>query len=65
ALMATVNLIAIALLGKWAFGALRDYDAMTKRGVDDRFVGRGNPNLPGDLPGDVWDPVEDGTPAAR
>ena len=65
AFMATVNLVAIALLGTWAFGALRDYDAMTKRGVDERFVGRGNPNLPGDLPGDVWDPVDDGSVSAR
>ncbi|GAB3131110.1 alanine/glycine:cation symporter family protein [Tsukamurella serpentis] len=58
ALMATVNLIAITLLGRWAFGALRDYDAMRRSGQDVRFVGRGNPHLPGDLPGDVWDPVE-------
>ncbi|WP_019201173.1 sodium:alanine symporter family protein [Tsukamurella sp. 1534] len=63
ALMATVNLVAIAMLGRWAFGALRDYDAMRARGADDRFVGRGNPHLPGDLPGDVWDPVDEKTRA--
>ncbi|PYE19869.1 AGCS family alanine or glycine:cation symporter [Williamsia limnetica] len=57
--MATVNLIAILLLGKWAFGALKDFEAMRKLGRDDRFVGRGNKYLPGDLPGHVWDAVED------
>ncbi|MGB2949071.1 MAG: alanine/glycine:cation symporter family protein [Rhodococcus sp. (in: high G+C Gram-positive bacteria)] len=55
--MATVNLVAIALLGKWAFGALADFEAMRREGRDDRFVGRGNKYLPGDLPGDIWDPI--------
>ena len=59
AAMATVNLVAIALLGKWAFGALADFEAMRREGRDDKFVGRGNSHLPGDLPGDVWDPVLD------
>ncbi|GIJ00545.1 AGCS family alanine or glycine:cation symporter [Sediminihabitans luteus] len=54
ALMAIVNLVAIALLGRWAFGALRDFEAMRRAGRDDPFVGVGNPHLPGDLPGDVW-----------
>lgn len=57
--MATVNLVAIALLGKWAFGALKDFEEMRREGRDDRFVGRANPHLPGDLPGDVWDAVTD------
>lgn len=57
ALMAIVNLVAISLLGKWAFGALRDYEAKVREGrSDDRFVGAGNPLLPGDLPGDIWAP---------
>ena len=57
ALMAIVNLVAISLLGKWAFGALRDYETKVRDGRgDDRFVGAGNPLLPGDLPGLVWAP---------
>lgn len=63
--MATVNLVAIALLGKWAFGALADFEAMRKDGRDDRFVGRDNSHLPGDLPGDIWDPVATSEPADR
>lgn len=62
AAMATVNLVAITLLGKWAFGALADFEAMRKEGRDDKFVGRGNSHLPGDLPGDVWDPAVDSEP---
>lgn len=54
AFMALVNLVAIILLSKWALGALRDFESMRKRGVDEDFVGVGNPNLPGDLPGDIW-----------
>nr|WP_237668888.1 alanine:cation symporter family protein [Rhodococcus sp. BS-15] len=65
AAMATVNLVAIALLGKWAFGALADFEAMRREGRDDKFVGRGNSYLPGDLPGDVWDPVLDNDLAAN
>lgn len=49
-------------LGKWAFGALADFEAMRREGRDDKFVGRGNSHLPGDLPGDVWDPVLDNDP---
>ena len=64
AAMATVNLVAIALLGKWAFGALADFEAMRKEGRDDKFVGRGNSYLPGDLPGHVWDPVLDNESAS-
>ncbi|WP_265522200.1 alanine/glycine:cation symporter family protein [Oerskovia flava] len=54
--MAMVNLVAIMLLGRWAFGALKDFEVMRKEGRDDRFVGSGNPYLPGELPGDVWAP---------
>lgn len=65
AAMATVNLVAIALLGKWAFGALADFEQMRREGRDDHFIGRGNSNLPGDLPGDVWDPISDDDKALR
>ena len=54
ALMATVNLVAILLLSRWAFGALADYQAARRAGRDDRFQGHGNPLLPGNVPGDVW-----------
>jgi len=54
AFMATINLVAISLLGRWAFGVLRDYESMTRAGRDHRFVATANPDLPGELPGDVW-----------
>ncbi|WP_454043356.1 alanine/glycine:cation symporter family protein [Cellulosimicrobium sp. Marseille-Q8652] len=54
AFMATINLVAISLLGRWAFGALRDYERMTREGRDDQFVATANPTLPAQLPGDVW-----------
>ncbi len=63
ALMALVNLVAITLLGRWAFGALKDYERLRKGGGGDRFVGVGNPDLPGDVPGDVWAPVQEGSKA--
>lgn len=53
ALMATVNLVAILLLSRWALGALADY----RRAPTERFVAPGNPLLPGEVPGDVWAPV--------
>ncbi|WP_029069359.1 alanine/glycine:cation symporter family protein [Jonesia quinghaiensis] len=53
--MAMINLVAILLLSKWFIGALKDYEALTKGGKKvTRFVGHGNPHLPGDLPGDIW-----------
>ena len=58
-LMAIINIVAIVLLGKWAFGALADWEAQ-KRLLDAgeiseiRFVAEDNPHLPGTLPGDVW-----------
>ena len=58
-LMAVINIVAIVLLGKWAFGALADWEAQ-KRLLDAgrireiRFVAEDNPHLPGALPGDVW-----------
>ncbi|QGQ19898.1 amino acid carrier protein [Cellulomonas sp. JZ18] len=66
ALMATVNLVAILLLSRWALGTLADYRAARAAGADARFVGHGNALLPGDVPGDVWAPgVRDGALPAR
>ncbi|RMI12793.1 alanine/glycine:cation symporter family protein [Cellulomonas triticagri] len=59
ALMATVNLVAILLLSRWALGALADYRRAVADGGDRRFVGHGNPLLPGDVPGAVWAPGAD------
>jgi AGCS family alanine or glycine:cation symporter len=53
-LMATVNLVALFLLGRWALGALRDYERQAAAGAEPTFVGVGNPDLPGDLPTEVW-----------
>lgn len=54
-MMALVNLVAIVRLAPWAFGALRDYRAQVRAGGALVFRGHSNPNLPGDVPGDVWD----------
>ena len=54
ALMAIVNLVAISLLGKWAFGAFKDYQRQEALGQDPIFVADANPDLPGELPGDIW-----------
>ena len=54
ALMAIVNLIAIALLGKWAFGAFTDYQRQEESGQDPIFVADGNSDFPAAIPGDVW-----------
>lgn len=48
--MAIINLVAIALLGKWAFGALKDYRENPNR----PFVATNNPHLPGELPTEIW-----------
>ena len=58
-LMAVINIVAIVLLGKWAFGALADWEDQKRRldagQIDEiRFVAEDNPHLPGELPGDVW-----------
>ncbi len=52
-LMAIVNLIAIVLLGKWAFAALRDYQRQADAGLDPQFVAE-DAGLPGHLDGDIW-----------
>lgn len=55
AIMTVTNLVALVWLSRWGLGALRDYEAQRKAGVADPvFVGRDNPHLPGDVPGDVW-----------
>ena len=52
-LMAIVNLIAIVLLGKWAFAALRNYHLQAEAGEDPEFIAA-EANLPGHLDGDIW-----------
>jgi AGCS family alanine or glycine:cation symporter len=52
-LMAIVNLIAIVLLGKWAFALLRNYHLQSEAGEDPVFVAE-EATLPGQLEGDIW-----------
>ena len=52
-LMAIVNLVAIILLGKWAFAALRDYHLQSEAGEDPVFIAE-EARLPGHLDGDIW-----------
>lgn len=52
-LMAIVNLIAIVLLGRWAFAALRNYHLQAEAGEDPEFVAA-EARLPGELDGDIW-----------
>lgn len=52
-LMALVNLVAIVLLGKWAFAALRDFHRQSADGRDPVFVAA-QADLPGTLDGDIW-----------
>ncbi len=54
ALMALVNLTAIILLSRWAFGLLRDFEDSLRSGGEPAFVATDNPRLPGPLPTDVW-----------
>ncbi len=54
ALMATANLVAICLLGKWAFAAVRDFHRQSARGGRPVFVASAA-GLPGDLDGDIWE----------
>ncbi|MGK2348711.1 alanine/glycine:cation symporter family protein [Actinomyces sp. W5033] len=56
---ALINLVALALLARWAVGALRDWESQRRALAEGtttqiRFVATGNPHLPGELPGDVW-----------
>ena len=52
-LMAMVNLVAIVLLGRWAFAALRDYNYQVTAGRDPVFIAE-EAGLPGQLLGDIW-----------
>ena len=52
-LMALVNLVALVLLGKWAFAALHDYARQADAGTDPVFIAD-EAGLPGPLPGDIW-----------
>jgi len=57
--MTVINMVSILLLGGWAFGALRDWEAQ-RRAVqagekeEIRFIATDNPYLPGKLPGEIW-----------
>ncbi|XCB29817.1 sodium:alanine symporter family protein [Arcanobacterium hippocoleae] len=57
--MTAINLVAILLLGKWAFAALKDFEA----NPDGRFTALGNKYLPGELETEIW--VENSFPATR
>jgi AGCS family alanine or glycine:cation symporter len=54
ALMALINLTGILLLGRWAFGCLKDFEAARKAGRAPVFRSTDNPHLPGELPTEVW-----------
>ena len=47
------TLVAIVLLGKWAFAAIRDYHRQSADGSDPVFVAE-QAGLPGVLEGDIW-----------
>ena len=53
-LMALVNLVALVLLGRWALGALRDFERQVRAGQDPVFSTTGNADLPRDLHDSVW-----------
>lgn len=56
--MTAINLVAIILLGKWAFGALKDFEA----NPNGHFVAAGNKYLPSELETEIW--VEGGIDGA-
>lgn len=43
---ATINIVVILLLGKWAIAALDDYEKQKKQGLNPVFVASSIPNLP-------------------
>ncbi|BBX66492.1 sodium:alanine symporter [Mycobacterium saskatchewanense] len=53
AMMAIVHLVALCLLGKWAFAALRDFHQQAARGERPVFIAS-RAGLPGQLDGDIW-----------
>ena len=61
AVMTITNLVALVFLWRWVIGALLDYQLQRKAGVEDPvFVGRNNPLLPRDVPGNVWKRPKEG-----
>ncbi|MDO4612743.1 MAG: alanine/glycine:cation symporter family protein [Actinomycetaceae bacterium] len=57
AICACLNIVAVIALSKWAIGALRDYQAQRKSGIDPDeivFCTTENPFLPDDLIGSMW-----------
>ncbi|WP_369253223.1 alanine/glycine:cation symporter family protein [Geodermatophilus amargosae] len=52
--MALVNLVALVLLGRWALGALRDFERQARAGKDPVFSTTDNPDLPGTVADSVW-----------
>ncbi len=63
-LMALVNLVAIVLLGRWALGALRDFERQLRAGQDPVLRTDDNPDLPGPLVDSVWSDSSEHRPAA-
>jgi len=59
--MALVNLVALVLLGRWALGALRDFERQVRAGRDPVFRSVGNPDMPHDLHDSVW--IAEGAPS--
>jgi len=49
--MTLINLVAILLLGKWAFAVLADYEAGKGRSA---FIAADSAHLPGVLDTDIW-----------
>ena len=54
ALMAITNLVAISLLGNWAFAAVRDFHRQSAGGKEPVFIAS-EADLPGVLDGDIWE----------
>ena len=63
--MALVNLVALVLLGRWALGALRDFERQLRAGRDPVFSTTGNADLPHDLHDSVWTTQYAGEATAR
>lgn len=57
-LMVVLNVFALFTLGKWALGALRDYEMQRKdikdHGKEPLFISTDNEFMPGDLPSNEW-----------
>ncbi|MBX9243527.1 alanine:cation symporter family protein [Actinotalea ferrariae] len=62
-LMALVNLVAIVMLGRWALGALRDFERQLRAGQDPVFRTDDNPDLPGPVVDSVWSDSSEHRPA--